>query len=100
MIFMNIFLSNYLLLLFTMVGLFVFSTSVVAFSYINFFYPSAVCEYVSAEKRSLVANLPIAIFLTLGLTGLPWIAYFLWDWRLLSIVTSLPMAFAALTSYW
>ena len=49
-------------------------------------------EYVGPEKRTLVGNVPLAVFLTLGASSLPWIAYGLADWRLFSIVTSAPLA--------
>nr|CAH0105985.1 unnamed protein product [Daphnia galeata] len=49
-------------------------------------------EYVGPEKRTIVGNVPMAIFLTLGASTLPWIAYALADWRLFSIVTSAPIA--------
>lgn len=49
-------------------------------------------EYVGPEKRTLVGNVPLAIFLTLGFVTLPWIAYGMADWRLFSIVTSAPLA--------
>ncbi len=52
----------------------------------------AVMEYVGPEKRTLVGNVPLAIFLTLGFVTLPWIAYGMADWRLFSIVTSAPLA--------
>jgi hypothetical protein len=49
-------------------------------------------EYVSPEKRTIVGNVPLAVFLTLGAGSLPWIAYALADWRLFSIITSAPIA--------
>jgi hypothetical protein len=49
-------------------------------------------EYVSPEKRTIVGNIPLAVFLTLGAGSLPWIAYALADWRLFSIITSAPIA--------
>ncbi|KAF4518981.1 hypothetical protein B566_EDAN007769 [Ephemera danica] len=56
-------------------------------------------EYVSPGKRSVVANLPIALFLTFGLVTLPWLAYLLWDWRIFSIISSLPMAIGLLAPW-
>ncbi|XP_059350997.1 organic cation transporter-like protein [Daphnia carinata] len=49
-------------------------------------------EYVGPEKRTIVGNVPLAIFLTLGASSLPWIAYALADWRLFSIISSAPIA--------
>jgi hypothetical protein len=58
-----------------------------------------VLEYVSPAKRSMVANMPIALFLTFGLVTLPWLAYVLWDWRLFSVISSLPMCVAFLAPW-
>lgn len=49
-------------------------------------------EYVDPEMRTIVGNVPLAVFLTLGAASLPWIAYGCADWRLFSIVTSAPIA--------
>lgn len=54
-------------------------------------------EYVGPEKRTLVGNVPLAVFLTLGAASLPWIAYGMGDWRLFSIVTSAPIALTVIT---
>ncbi|XP_046636167.1 solute carrier family 22 member 5-like [Daphnia pulicaria] len=56
-------------------------------------------EYVSPEKRTIVGNIPLAVFLTLGAGSLPWIAYALADWRLFSIVTSAPIG-AIVVAWW
>ena len=56
-------------------------------------------EYVGPEKRTIVGNVPLAVFLTLGAASLPWIAYALADWRLFSIATSAPMA-VTLLAWW
>lgn len=59
----------------------------------------AVLEYVGPSYRTLVANLSIALFYTLGTTVLPWIAWWLSDWRVFSLATSVPMALS-LFAYW
>lgn len=51
----------------------------------------SVMEYVDPGMRTIVGNVPLAVFLTLGASSLPWIAYWLADWRLFSIVTSAPI---------
>ncbi|XP_042872134.1 organic cation transporter protein-like [Penaeus japonicus] len=43
-------------------------------------------EYVGSEYRTLMANLPVMIFLTLGMCALPWIALALADWMTFAIV--------------
>ncbi|XP_055844858.1 carcinine transporter-like [Episyrphus balteatus] len=58
-----------------------------------------VLEYVGPKWRTFVANMSIAIFFTGAACALPWIAYFLADWRLLAIVTSSPLVLAVLTPY-
>ena len=56
-------------------------------------------EYVGPEKRTMVGNVPLAVFLTLGASTLPWIAYGLADWRLFSIITSAPIVVMA-AAWW
>lgn len=47
--------------------------------------------------RTFVANMSIAIFFTMAACMLPWIAYYLANWKLLALVTSLPLLLAILT---
>ncbi|XP_017071445.1 beta-alanine transporter isoform X1 [Drosophila eugracilis] len=56
-----------------------------------------VLEYVGPKYRTFVANMSIAIFFTGAACLLPWIAYFLADWKLLAIVTSAPLLLAIFT---
>ncbi|KAF7283147.1 hypothetical protein GWI33_001257 [Rhynchophorus ferrugineus] len=42
-----------------------------------------VLEYVGPKWRTFVANMSIAIFFTFAASILPWIAYFLADWKML-----------------
>ncbi|XP_037931141.1 organic cation transporter protein-like [Teleopsis dalmanni] len=58
-----------------------------------------VLEYVGPKYRTFVANMSIAIFFTAAACMLPWIAYYLADWRLLTIVTSAPLALVILTPW-
>lgn len=53
-----------------------------------------VLEYVGPKWRTFVANMSIAIFFTFAACLLPWIAYFLADWRMTSLVTSIPLILA------
>lgn len=50
-----------------------------------------VLEYVGPKYRTFVANMSIAIFFTFAATILPWIAYYLADWKMLCYVTSAPL---------
>ena len=59
----------------------------------------AVLEYVGPKWRTFVANMSIAIFFTMASTALPWIAYYLADWKMFAIVTSAPLGLAILTPW-
>lgn len=56
-------------------------------------------EYVAPKHRTLLANLPFALFFTTGVCTLPWIALACHDWRLFSLVTCIPMSFAILAPF-
>ncbi|XP_002035519.2 organic cation transporter protein [Drosophila sechellia] len=58
-----------------------------------------VLEYVGPKYRTFVANMSIAIFFTGAACLLPWIAYFLADWKLLAIVTSAPLLLVIFTPF-
>lgn len=64
---------------------------------IMFFIP--VLEYVGPKWRTFVANMSIAIFFTFATCILPWIAYYLADWRMTCIVTSVPLVLAVATPW-
>lgn len=59
----------------------------------------SVLEYVGPKYRTFVANMSIAIFFTLASSLLPWIAYWIEDWRMFTIATSAPLAFAVFTPW-
>ncbi|XP_053673167.1 organic cation transporter protein [Anopheles nili] len=56
-----------------------------------------VLEYVGPKWRTFVANMSIALFFTTASCALPWIAYYLADWKMFAIVTSAPLALAIFT---
>ncbi|CAG9839512.1 unnamed protein product [Diabrotica balteata] len=58
-----------------------------------------VLEYVGPKWRTFVANMSIAIFFTFAASILPWIAYYLADWRLLCYATSAPLVIAVFTPW-
>ncbi|XP_015511707.1 organic cation transporter protein-like [Neodiprion virginianus] len=58
-----------------------------------------VLEYVGPKWRTFVANMSIALFFTFAACILPWIAYFLADWRLTCIATSGPLILAIATPW-
>ncbi|XP_055606825.1 organic cation transporter protein-like [Uranotaenia lowii] len=85
-----------------------FSTSFLQFAFYRFLVGFAfdncftmmyilVLEYVGPKWRTFVANMSIALFFTTASCALPWIAYYLADWKMFTIVTSAPLALAILT---
>ncbi|XP_059470665.1 organic cation transporter protein [Neocloeon triangulifer] len=58
-----------------------------------------VLEYVGPSWRTFVANMSIAIYFTLGTVMLPWMAYFIADWKLFCVATSMPLLLAVLTPW-
>ncbi|KAJ8676288.1 hypothetical protein QAD02_012075 [Eretmocerus hayati] len=83
----------------------VFATNFWQFAACRFFFGFAfdncftmmyilVLEYVGPKWRTFVANMSIALFFTFAACALPWIAYFLADWRLTCIATSVPLILA------
>ncbi|KAK9293637.1 hypothetical protein QLX08_011466 [Tetragonisca angustula] len=58
-----------------------------------------VLEYVGPKWRTFVANMSIAMFFTFAACILPWIAYFLADWRMTCIATSVPLVLAVMTPW-
>ncbi|XP_047997891.1 carcinine transporter-like [Leguminivora glycinivorella] len=53
-----------------------------------------VLEYVAPKYRTIIANLPFAIFYTIAVCVYPWIALACNDWKLFSLATCIPMIFA------
>ncbi|XP_057336891.1 carcinine transporter-like [Microplitis mediator] len=53
-------------------------------------------EYVGPKYRTLVANMSFGIYFAAAASLLPWIAYWIADWRMLSWVTALPLITAFL----
>lgn len=58
-----------------------------------------VLEYVGPRWRTFAANMSYAIFYTLGGVSLPWIAYGLADWKMFSILTSVPLAIVVVAPF-
>ncbi|XP_068633640.1 carcinine transporter-like [Battus philenor] len=86
----------------------IFATTFIEFSICRFFMGMSydncmmmmyllVLEYVAPKYRTLIANLPFAIFFTLGVTSLPWISLACGHWKTISLATSIPMALSLLT---
>lgn len=80
---------------------FTFCRFLVGFAFDNCFTMMyiLVLEYVGPKWRTFVANMSIALFFTAASCGLPWIAYYLADWKMFAIVTSVPLALAIFTPF-
>ncbi|CAD7082940.1 unnamed protein product, partial [Hermetia illucens] len=81
--------------------IFAFCRFLVGFAFDNCFTMMYILllEYVGPKWRTFVANMSIAIFFTTAASVIPWIAYYLADWKLFTIVTSAPLALAVLTPW-
>ncbi|XP_033336293.2 organic cation transporter protein [Megalopta genalis] len=53
-----------------------------------------VIEYVGPKYRTLVANMSFGLYFAAAASLLPWIAYWISDWRILSMATACPMVVA------
>ncbi|CAK1554643.1 unnamed protein product [Leptosia nina] len=58
-----------------------------------------VLEYVAPKYRTLVANLPPAIFYTLAVVTLPWISLACGHWKTISLATSVPMLLVVIAPF-
>ncbi|XP_045592126.1 organic cation transporter protein [Procambarus clarkii] len=58
-----------------------------------------VLEYVGPSRRTLVANLSIALFYTAATVALPWLAVLAGNWRLLTALSASPMILSCL-AFW
>nr|XP_031825737.1 organic cation transporter protein-like [Nomia melanderi] len=77
------------------------SRFVVGLAYDNTFVMAyiLVLECVGPKWRTFTANMAYGIFYTLGASSLPWLAYGLANWRMLAMVTSVPLASAVFTPF-
>ncbi|XP_015590147.1 organic cation transporter protein [Cephus cinctus] len=53
-----------------------------------------VIEYVGPKYRTLMANMSFGIYFAFAASILPWIAYWIANWRILSVVTAVPLIIA------
>lgn len=58
-----------------------------------------VLEYVAPKYRTFMANVSMAMFYAPAVTVLPWIALASGHWKILSLVTSLPLALAIFSPF-
>ena len=50
-----------------------------------------VLEYIGPKWRTFVANMSYGIFYSLGSMAMPWTAYYVADWKIFSLVTTIPL---------
>lgn len=53
-----------------------------------------VIEYVGPKYRTLVANMSFGLYFAVASSILPWLAYWISNWRILSVATACPMIVA------
>ncbi|XP_028178927.1 carcinine transporter-like isoform X1 [Ostrinia furnacalis] len=58
-----------------------------------------VLEYVGPKWRTFVANMSIAVYFTFAACLLPWIALGVADWKVYTLITSVPLALSILTPW-
>ncbi|XP_015590153.1 carcinine transporter [Cephus cinctus] len=58
-----------------------------------------VMEYVAVKRRTWVFNLAFGIYFAFGSTLLPWIAYYIANWKLFALVVSIPFLNAIITPW-
>ncbi|CAH0712859.1 unnamed protein product, partial [Brenthis ino] len=56
-----------------------------------------VVEYVGPKWRTFVANMSIAVYFTFAACLLPWIALAVSDWKIYTLITSVPLALSLFT---
>ncbi|KAK0086580.1 hypothetical protein PV326_005490 [Microctonus aethiopoides] len=58
-----------------------------------------VVEYVAVNRRTIVFNVAFGVYFALGSTVLPWIAYYVSNWRYFSYIVALTMVSALFTPW-
>ncbi|KAL7293635.1 hypothetical protein TKK_0012717 [Trichogramma kaykai] len=58
-----------------------------------------IIEYVGPRYRTLMANMSFGIYFAFASSILPWIAYWVSDWKILSVVSALPLVVAFVTPW-
>lgn len=56
-----------------------------------------VVEYVGPKWRTFVCNISLGIFFASMTSALPWIVLYIGDWKIFTLMTSLPLMLAILT---
>lgn len=56
-----------------------------------------VLEFIAPRHRTMIANLSFALFYTTAAVSLPWVALACGHWKIISLVTSIPLGLAVLS---
>lgn len=56
-------------------------------------------EYVAVKRRTLVVNLTFGVYFAVTSTILPWVAYYMADWRFFAYATAVPFLTVILTPW-
>lgn len=63
---------------------------------INYF---TVLEYMAVSKRTLVVNVAFGLYFAIASTILPWMAYYISNWRYFTYVTAIPLLSVIITPW-
>ncbi|KAL6268680.1 hypothetical protein P5V15_001810 [Pogonomyrmex californicus] len=58
-----------------------------------------VLEYMAVNRRTLVVNIAFGVYFAVGSTVLPWIAYYVANWRFFAYVSAIPMMSVFITPW-
>lgn len=58
-----------------------------------------VLEYMAVRRRSLVVNVAFGVYFAIGSSMLPWMAYYLADWRKLCYFSAVPLVCCLITPW-
>ena len=64
-----------------------------------FWHITIVVEYMAVKRRTLVFNIAFGIYFAIGSTILPWIAYYIANWRYFAYVSALPLISGIITPW-
>lgn len=56
-------------------------------------------EYVAVRRRTIVVNIAFGVYFAVSSTALPWVAYYLANWRYFAYFTALPFLIALVTPW-
>lgn len=72
---------------------------IIFFAELTKFWLLIVLEYVGPSYRTFIANMSIALFFGTAACAVPWIAFYLSNWKLIAICTSVPLLLSIFTPW-